>query len=789
MKKKLVLFIFVSLIILNLQAQLSVATTDNFFSSKVNPAAMRFGNAEGIGIVGYQDDKGNFNDDFSLYFNFGNLAYVYDQTDVSGHSIALSRKVFRNLYSGSALSWTNNKWKSAKWQESLLFRPTDCLSFGAVFNNVFDDDIQFTLGGAIRPFPFIPQIHHRVTLFSDFSYFDEKWQKPLVGLETELLNGLKLGAGYQMEKETFQANFSFAFNNLKIGSLMGFDEDKKMHSAQSYLHISEKEYKNFIVKPKTDKLYNLKISGKISEKNQEMKLGPITIKINKETTISSLINRLKDLEQDERISAIIIKSASFQTSFANYNELLDAFTEFKQSGKKVIFYFDSIGNVNYAFAAAVGDAIYLNPQGSIDLRGISATLPYVKNTLEKLGIEVVNFKSHEYKTAGNMFSEDEMTDAERESMQYLLDGLHAEMLKMIESGRGQKLKKPVQKVIDDGPYFIAETALQAGLIDKLIYEDQVEETVTKNFGKMKEISNPLPSFVKNDWSEPATNKIALIYAVGNIHMGKGKSGKSIGSATTANAIRQAREDKSVKGIIIRVDSGGGSALASDIIAREIALCNDGKNAKPVVISMAGAAASGGYYISAFADKIVAQPATITGSIGVIGIIPNFTKMYKKIGMNWSNVKTGEHADFASTHRPFTEKEKQMISSSIEHVYWSFTDVVAQGRQMTREAVHEIAQGRVWTGKQAKDRGLVDELGGMKKAQEMMKEIAGLKGEIKLVEFEVSDKSFEFNPFALMTTKAIEQLPAEMSRMLNIFSEMNSYENEKILLLMPYEIEE
>jgi protease-4 len=363
------------------------------------------------------------------------------------------------------------------------------------------------------------------------------------------------------------------------------------------------------------------------------------------------------------------------------------------------------------------------------------------------------------------------------------------MVKMIETGRGKKLTKSAQQVIDEGPYFIAENALQAGLVDKLMYEDELKEMIKSNFGNWKEITQPLPDFVKQNWSEPAKDKVAMIYAVGNIHMGKGKNGKTIGSETTAKAIRKAREDKSMKGIIIRVDSGGGSALASDIIAREIALCNEGKNKKPVIISMAGAAASGGYYISAFADKIVAQPATITGSIGVVGIIPNFSEMYKKIGLNWSTVKTGQQADFAATHRPFTEKEKQMISSSIEHVYWSFADVVAKGRKMTREAVHEIAKGRVWTGKQAYDRGLVDELGGMKKAKELMTKAAGLKHDIELVEFEYSDKSFEINPLALMSANVLEQLPEELTNTLNQLADINSYGNEKVLLLMPYQIEE
>ena len=231
------------------------------------------------------------------------------------------------------------------------------------------------------------------------------------------------------------------------------------------------------------------------------------------------------------------------------------------------------------------------------------------------------------------------------------------------------------------------------------------------------------------------DKIALIYAVGNIHSGEGVPGKSIGSVTTAKAIKQAREDRRVKGIIIRVDSGGGSALASDVIGREVELCKTGKNKKPVIVSMGGVAASGGYYIAAKADKIIAQPSTITGSIGVIGIYPVFERLYEKIHVNWDTVKRGKNADLGSTHRQPTAKEKKIGEESIQHFYDRFITLVAEGRNMSKDEVHKIAQGRVWTGKQAFEHGLVDALGGMDLAVKEMKKMADLKHEVKLVEFE------------------------------------------------------
>jgi len=493
---------------------------------------------------------------------------------------------------------------------------------------------------------------------------------------------------------------------------------------------------------------------------------------------------LEKLKKDDNVQGLVFKSSNFTARFAQREELKEAFKDFKSSGKKIVFYYEGITGANYAFAASIADEIYLNPIGSIDLKGISATMPYFKDLLDTLGVDIVNLRSHDYKTAGNSLSEAHMTAAERETYEALLNDIYDEMVTMIKEGRGDKLKKPIKQLIDDGPYWDAELAQSLGLIDGVIFEDELEDLIKEKYSADKIVRKYNNEIATTKWSKPRKDKIALIYAIGNIHSGEGLPGKSIGSVTTAKAIKQAREDKSVKGIIIRVDSGGGSALASDVIGREVELCKDGENAKPVIVSMSGVAASGGYYIAAKADEIIAQPTTITGSIGVIGVFPIFERLYDKIHINWDTVKKGKHADLYATHRMPTEEEKEIATEAIHHFYDRFISVVAEGRNMDKEEVHKIAQGRVWTGKQAFKRGLVDALGGMELAVAEMKKMAKLKHEVKLVEFEGDDEDVQLK----FGFDASSLVPEGLKTVWDLGSKMKQFNGENYLMILPVEPE-
>jgi len=765
----------------------SVATTDNFLATKVNPAALGFGNAGGIGYVQYFEEE-KFQKNYSLFFNLKHLGYCFEniQDNLSIHTLANGFNCgIKNMYLGWDYTWNNSKFKKGDWRLSLLYRPFDFLSFGAVGSKLTNDNRNGKIGFALRPISIKDKFWDRLTFNCDFQYANKEWRKPVLGIETEFINGVQLGGSYNIDEETFSANFSINLSKIKIGT--NFTHNDNNHGL-CYANISKKNFRTLLKKKPLNKFYDYKLKGLILEQKPKQKIGPFQIVTTKGHTISEILKTIKELKENDEIKGIVFKSGNIGASIAKYEEIRDALLDFKSAGKTIVYYFDDIGNMNYALASAVGDKIYLNPSGGVDLSGFSISMSYLKELLDTLGIQVINFRSHQYKTAGNMLSESEMTEAEKEMLTYYLDGIYEEMVSMIAEGRGMSEEK-VKELIDDGPYFIAKGALTAGLIDGIIYEDELEDKIKDKFDNAKIVKKYKRDMFRYDWSDEYKPKIAVIYATGNIHTGKGQPGKSIGSETMAKAIKSARENISIKGIVFRIDSGGGSALASDIICREISLCKEGKYAKPVVVSMSGVAGSGGYYIACKADKIVAEPSTVTGSIGVIGMAINLERLYEKIHVNIETVKRGKHADIGATSRKMTVEETEMINNAIESCYWDFVDKVSDGRGMTREEIHKIAQGRIWTGRQAKDRGLVDELGGMDKAIDMLKKLAKSDKDVEVVLYPKAKPGFTISFDADLPGMKTEVLPEEIKNTIEIIEDLGFYADEKILYLMSYKFTE
>ena len=775
--KKIGFFAVMFILSVGLFAQRSVATTDNFLAAKINPAAMGYGNAGGIGFVFPQDENIEFGDKFDMYLNGENSGYLMMKNgDNYQHRITFGEG-FKNLYFGYAWDWENKKFLKGDLEISTLYRPSNSLSLGLVMQDLAN----YKFGVAARPTFLGSKVGKRFTITADVEYQDQL-VNPVIGLETELLDGFTVAGCYNLDTEEIGLNFGLNFGKLQIGSMSKITDDDNFAEPHYYVSTSDKIFPSFLRKKKSNGIYDFKVKGSVVEKKQGNKFGKFVFISDKNITLEQLLKKIEKLKNDDAIEGIIFRKTNISASFANLVEIKKALLDFKSTGKKIIFYKETYGNIGYAFAASVADEIYLYKTGSINLRGIAINSPYIKELMDKLGVKMENFRSHKYKTAGNMFSETEMTEAERESYSYLLDGLYDEMKKMIAEGRSSKLKLSVDETIDNGPYFIAENALEMGLVDGLIYEDELEGILKDKFNNSKITKQTSGPKANTDWYKAKQDRIAVIYAIGNIHLGEGQPGRTIGSGTTAKAIRKARKDKSIKGIVLCVNSGGGSALASDIIAREVELCKDGENKKPIVALMTGTAASGGYYISAKADKIIAQPTTITGSIGVIGMLFNLEGLYEKIGVNWSSVKKGNFSDIGTTNRALNSEEKKIISESIEHIYWQFVDVVAEGRNLTRDEVHEIARGRVWTGKQAMERGLVDMMGGMDTAIEELKQLANLKNDIKMVEFKGYNKAntYEINlGFAMQAN-----LPTKLQMLKDLNDEMKMYENENVLMMMP-----
>ena len=430
--------------------------------------------------------------------------------------------------------------------------------------------------------------------------------------------------------------------------------------------------------------------------------------------LKQVLDNIEKAKSDNNIKVIYINTSYVSAGISQIEEIRNKLLEFKQTGKPIIAYSEVYNQAAY-YLSSVANKVYLNPEGIVELKGLSAGIMFYKGLLEKLDIDVQIIRHGKFKSAVEPFMLDKMSDANREQMQLLLNSFADNLFDSIASQRGMTLSD-IHNHANNLSLENAKSCLDLHYVDALLYQDQVDDSllVISKSEKLNFISLNKYSNVKVAKKEISRNKIAIIYATGEINSGKGDE-KSIGSETTAKAIKTAREDKNVKAIVLRVNSPGGSALASDVIWRETVLA---KEEKPLIVSMGDYAASGGYYIACAADSIVANPTTLTGSIGVFGMIPNLQKLYKnKLGISIDTVNTNKHADMGM-NRALTKFEEDKIQKSVVDIYTTFITHVGEGRNMSTTAVDEIGQGRVWTGYNAKDIGLIDTYGGLEKAIEI-----------------------------------------------------------------------
>ena len=430
--------------------------------------------------------------------------------------------------------------------------------------------------------------------------------------------------------------------------------------------------------------------------------------------LKQVLDNIEKAKLDDNIKVIYINTSYVSAGISQIEEIRNKLLEFRQTGKPIIAYSEVYNQAAY-YLSSVANKVYLNPEGVVELKGLSAGFIFYKGLLEKLDIEVQIIRHGKFKSAVEPFMLDKMSDANREQMQLLLNSFADNLFDSLASQRGMTLSD-IHNHANNLSLENAKSCLDLHYVDALLYQDQVDDSllVISKSEKLNFISLNKYSNVKVEKKEISRNKIAIIYATGEINSGEGDE-KSIGSETTAKAIKTAREDKNVKAIVLRVNSPGGSALASDVIWRETVLA---KEEKPLIVSMGDYAASGGYYIACAADSIVANPTTLTGSIGVFGMIPNLQKLYKnKLGISIDTVNTNKHADMGM-NRALTKFEEDKVQKNVVDIYTTFITHVGEGRNMSTTAVDEIGQGRVWTGYDAKDIGLIDTYGGLEKAIEI-----------------------------------------------------------------------
>ena len=487
---------------------------------------------------------------------------------------------------------------------------------------------------------------------------------------------------------------------------------------------------------KTESVLNLKLDYTIKDRMQENNpfaaLEALDPNLSSPAGLNEILASIEQAKTDENIKGIILDLSTLDAGYGKIMEIRSKLDEFKESGKFIYAYADYYQYKTY-YLASVADSIFMNPEGQMLLNGMTAQVTFLANTLKKLGIEVDVVRHGKYKSAGEAFVRQSLSEENRKQLSEYVNSVYDNTLAQIANSRPLTVDELKAHANSLEMTTVNDYAAQ-GYIEGTQYRDEFYSIMKSRMGLTNEDKVELVSVKKYskllDRNYAASDRIAVVYALGDIVTGKG-DGTQIAADDLVQTLKKVRESEKVKAVVLRINSRGGSALASEIIWREVQLLAD---EKPLIVSMSDYAASGGYYIAAPAHTIVADPTTITGSIGVFGLVPNAQNLFNdKLGMNFEYVGTGEYSDFGRIDQALQPEERAYIQKIIDQIYNTFVKRVSDGRNMSADQIDSIAQGRVWTGSMAKEIGLVDELGGLEYAIELAAEAANLE-EYKVREY-------------------------------------------------------
>ena len=540
---------------------------------------------------------------------------------------------------------------------------------------------------------------------------------------------------------------------------------------------------------KDNTVLTLKLEGILSERVEEE--NPLLAMLNQNSEpqigLDDIVSSIKKAKENDKIKGIYINAGAFSASGASLKEIRDQLVDFKESGKFIVAYSDVYTQGCY-YLSSVADKLIMNPEGHLDLHGLSASPMFYKGLLDKIGIEMQIFKVGTFKSAVEPFMLDKMSDANREQVSSYIGDMWSAITSEISASRNISVEK-LNVITDSLALFKkSEVCVQDGLVDTLMYETGVREYLKTLLTGVEKAKDVRLASVKDMTTVPFENKskskdiIAILYAEGSITDGSGTDG--ITSKRFVKELEKLKDNDKVKAVVFRVNSPGGSAYASEQIWKAV---TDLKEKKPVVVSMGDYAASGGYYISCNASKIIAQPNTLTGSIGIFGMFPNVEGLTKKVGLTFDNVKTNAHADFGDMTRPMRDDEKAILQNYIERGYDLFLTRCSDGRGIAKNSLDSIAQGRVWTGNQAVKIGLVDELGGIDKAIEEAANLANLE-DYSLNSFPKKRDFFESflsDQKEELTTRAMKEYLGSDYQLFKTIKEIK--EQDFIQARMPYDI--
>lgn len=503
--------------------------------------------------------------------------------------------------------------------------------------------------------------------------------------------------------------------------------------------------------------------------------------------LSSVINAIENAKYDDKIKGISILNLTVNAGIAQTQAIRNKLVEFKETGKFITAYADFYTSKNY-YLSSVADSIYVTPYGGVDFKGLSSERLFYKDFQEKYGVKMEVIRHGKYKSAVEGYLNNKMSEANREQISSFLNSIWSEIIEDISISRNKTIDE-LNFIADDLLARSSDLAVANGMLDGAIYQDEYTDRLDVLVGDTEMNLVSLEDYIatgKGRMRSTSSNKIAVLYAQGDILYGKGNE-TYIGQESMIKAIRKVKDDDGIKAVVLRVNSPGGVALTADLIWRELELL---KKEKPLIVSMGNLAASGGYYIAANADKIFAEPTTITGSIGVFGTIPNFSELIGNIGINAEQVSTNKNSIGYTPYEPMTKEFYDVTKEGVEMVYKMFLDRVAKGRGMTMEEADAVAQGRVWTGKEAKEIGLVDELGNLDDAVAYAAEMAEIT-EYKTTSYprfenDIED-SFKSFPFMNMKDNMIKEELGEVNY--KIYKEVEKMSKIKgIQARLPYDID-
>ena len=830
---------------------LSVSNSDNLDAINLNPAGLGYKRAEQFGFAIKQFPHNSEDINFLAISKRYEGGFAMETTyyEEFKTSIAYGFPIYENVYLGFKYH------EDSDYSLGTLIRPHNAVSLGYTKftndNSLYDYD---RYGIAIKPFSFFNSYdtinNGKFSQFSNLTIGFDRTKDKLTNQNQEqffisfaVTHGLNISyhslkydknndAGTPdntdddyIEKNINSYGINLSFNIGNQGLAINTEPTNNFYRNLNDSSSFALQYYNYNQKMQSidlENIYNkervtyikMKLEGLFIEEQPttspfdflDINPLPFTSSPQKGQQLKQWIDYVNNLTEDDSVHGLIIELGNVRAGIAKKKEMHSALLNFKNSGKKIIVYSRNyISNSNY-YLISMADEIYTHRMAEINLSGINMEMTFLRGLLDTLSIVPEVIRVSPYKTAADPILNRKMSDEMRENYTELSNDIYNSMVKDISIAKNISTNETIM-MIDKGPYLNTLRAIEENVITGVMFPDEFDDYINninnENIRIIKTENHRYTNNYEYNWVPEEKPKIAIIYAVGGIVSGEsnpGPSGSSLmGHKTISEAIKNAREDEDIEAIVLRIDSGGGSAIASDLMWKEVynTTVEDSSNIKPFIVSMSDVAASGGYYIACQADSIIADETTITGSIGVIYGRLNFSKLLERIGINSENIQNGQNADFASSSRLFTDEEKEKLYESIIDVYNIFKQRVVDGRDNLDdiEALDEVALGRVWTGSKALEKGLVDKIGGLHDAINVAKNASNINTEddVEIVEYpEVKSFSF-FNVFDNNSKFKVKKLsyhdffPKELADELDALEIIPVIQNDKIQLLMPYKI--